>query len=154
MSGFIANGLPTEDSRITNNGFFPDVDPNQFREVMRVDSGITNARVRHALIDAIGKINIDLAAFKQLQSNLSIATLSDVPAPQVDGQSQHLHDYQRAVFCQAKAELNERYQDYDSSNNNSGRSDDIADSIDDYRRQSILAVRRIAGVSQSTIELI
>lgn len=154
MSAFIAAGASTVDSNITNDDFFPAVDPNLFRSLMRLDNSVTNPRIRQALIDAMGKTNTDLFSWKTNQQDQSYADLSEVPAPQIDGKSIHERDYQRAVFCLAKAEISERYQDYDSTALGTSRAEEIETTIDDYKRQARFAIRRILGQSQSTIELI
>ncbi|EPJ56361.1 MAG: hypothetical protein OFPI_00280 [Osedax symbiont Rs2] len=154
MSGFIAAGACTEDTVIGNADFFTQIDPGLFRELMRLDSAVTNPRIRQALIDAMGKVNTDLATWKNLQIENGYALLADVPADKIDGKSIHENDYQRAVYCFAKAEITERYQDYDSSGSGVSKAEEMQATIDDYRRQAILAIRRILGQPQSTIELI
>ena len=153
-SGFIAAGASQEDSPIANDEFFPAVEPNQFRSLMRLDNSVTNPRIRQALIDAMGKTNADLATWKTTQQEQNYANLSEVPAAQIDSKSIHEHDYQRAVFCLAKAEISERYQDYDSTASGSSRAEELETTIDDYKRQARFAIRRILGKSPSTIELI
>ncbi len=154
MSGFIAAASDSADSTITNDGFFSDIEPSNFRDLMRLDNTVTNARVRHALIDAITKVNTDLQSWKTQQLGKAYSTLATVPASKVDGQSTHQHNYQRAVFCIAKAEIIERYQDYDSTGSGTARGEELEPTIDDYKRQSILAIRAILALPQSTIELI
>ena len=154
MSAFIAAGANTEDTIISNDEFFPAVDPNLVRSLMRLDNSVTNPRIRQALIDAMGKTNTDLAAWQTTQQNQGNADLSNVAAPQIDGKTRHEHDYQRAVYCQAKAEITERYQDYDTTAAGTSHAEEIENSIDDYKRQARFAIRRILGQSQSTIELI
>jgi hypothetical protein len=154
MSGFVAINPSSDDTPITNNGFFIEISPSEFREIMRLDSSITGARIRNALIDAMGKVNTDLNAWQNLQQDQGANLLTDVIAAKIDNKSTHEHDYQRAVFCLAKADLTEQYQDYDSSANGTDKAQEIQESIDDYRRQSRFAIRRILGIAQSTIELI
>jgi hypothetical protein len=154
MSGFITMGATTEDAIITNDDFFPAINPNTFRDLMRTDSSVTNPRIRQALIDAMGKVNSDLESWKNDQVDQNHSDLSQVPAQQIDNKSTHEHDYQRAVFCLAKADISERYQDYDSTASGSTRAEDMEGTIDDYKRQARFAIRRILGQPQSTIELI
>lgn len=154
MSAFIATGPSTDDAIIVNDDFFPAIAPNLFRELMRLDNSVTNPRIRQALIDAMGKVNTDLAQWKTNQQDQNYSDLSQVPASAIDGKTTHEHDYQRAVYCLAKAEISERYQDYDSTASGSTRAEEMEATIDDYKRQTRFAIRRILGQSQSTIELI
>lgn len=154
MSGFVANSPATTETVITNAVFWPDIDPVTCRSVMRLDQSVTPDRLRHALISAMGEINADLKAWAAEQQLAGSATLAEVPGDQIDGQPVPVSLYTRAVYCFAKAELIERYQDYDSTLSGSRRADDLGRSVDDYRRQGITAIRRLIGVAQTTVELI
>ncbi|MEM5528061.1 head completion/stabilization protein [Gammaproteobacteria bacterium AS21] len=154
MSAFLVTGQTTEDSDIVNDVFYPAISPCVFRELMRLDNSVTNPRVRHALIDAMGKVNADLDEWRTQQQDLNYLNLSQVPAAIIDSKSLHEHDYQRAVFCLAKSEITERYQDYDSTASGISRAEEMEASIDDYRRQARFAIRRILGKPQATVELI
>jgi hypothetical protein len=154
MSAFITTGASSEDTTIANDDFFPAINPNIFRDLMRTDNSVTNPRIRQALIDAMGKVNADLEHWKHTQIDQNYVDLSQVPATQLDNKSTHEHDYQRAVFCLAKADISERYQDYDSTASGISRAEELESTIDDYKRQARFAIRRILGQPQSTIELI
>jgi hypothetical protein len=58
-------------------------------------------------------VELDLRAYAAAQIAAGHATLAAVPAPQLDGQSVQILRYARAVALHAKAELIERYRDYD-----------------------------------------
>ena len=44
MSGFIAGGLPTDAYPISNADFWPDIDGQQLRAAMRIDSSVSDDR--------------------------------------------------------------------------------------------------------------
>lgn len=154
MTGFVANTPAAAETDITNTAFWPAVSPSDCRDVMRIDSSITPERLRAALVAAICDVNADLADWRAKQTAAGSATLTDVPADQIDGSSILLQLYRRAVYSFAKAELTEHYRDYDSTLNASDRADMLDPSIDEYRRQGILAIRQIIGRQRTTVELI
>lgn len=139
---------------ITSNPFWPAIDPDNAREVMRLDGTITAARLRSALVEAVAKINSELLVWRTGRQAEGRAALVDVPAEQVDGESEHVARYRRAVYCTAAANLYERYRSYDSSHEGHKRAETLADPIDDLRRDAFWAVRDIIGAGRNTIELI
>ena len=62
--------------------------------------------------------------------------------------------YQRAVYATAKAELIERYRDFDSTDAGQRRAETMELSVDDYRRQARYAIRDILGRPRATVELL
>lgn len=154
MAGFVANTPATTETDITNDGFFPAISLTDCRAVIRLDQDITTERLRHSLINAISAVNWDLTIWKVEQETNGHADLAAVPARQIDGASEKLNLYQRAVYNHAKAEINERYRDYDSTLNATQRAEELDETIDQYRRESIIAVRALMEQPRSTIELI
>lgn len=152
---FVATGpVPTEEAQITSSAFWPPVLPTDARTAVRIEGNVTAARLRHALVIAIAAINAELADWRTARQGAGYADLAAVPAEQIDGVSVLAIDYQRAVYATAKAELIERYRDFDATNAADRRADALDPTTDDYRRDARLAVRRILGLSPSTVELI
>lgn len=158
MSGFVANTPAAVETDIINTDFFPTISPVSCRAEVRLDQNITPQRLRAALINAMHEVNQDLAIYKKTYTSADAvtpyATLAEVPADSIDGASVKIGLYTRAVYCFAKAELIERYRDYDSTLSGNQNADDLDPAIDDYRRQGIIAIRAITGAPRSTIELI
>ncbi len=154
MTGFVANSPSIEEPDIANSAFWPAVSLVDCRAVMRIGSEITPERLREALINGIIDTNADLATWRFTQEQAGHADLAAVPAEEIDGDSINLILYRRAVYNFAKAELTERYRDYDSTLQGGDRADDLDPTIDQYRRQAILAIRQISGRQRTTVELI
>mgnify|MGYP002515146977 FL=1 len=91
-------GESTQDV-IKNTSFWPDVRVSEFRRDMRMDGSVTDPRLRLALLTAIAEVNADLYEFREKQRAQGYASLADVPADVIDGESQRLMLYRRAVFC-------------------------------------------------------
>lgn len=154
MSGFVANTPDSVETDIVNTDFFPVISPDSCRAVMRLDQTVTAERLRDALSNAMYQVNSDLLTYKHAKVDAGYASLSLVPADEIDGISVKIGLYTRAVYCFAKAELTERYRDYDTALSGNQRADELDPAIDDYRRQAIIAIRAISDAPRSTIELI
>jgi hypothetical protein len=151
---FIATAGTAPAAAITNDGFFPDIDPADVREKMRLDGTVTDARLRDSLINAIISVNKELDEWQAAQIAAGYATLADVPAKKLDVISVQIHRYLRAVYAQAKANLTERYKDFDSTNSGGKKADQMESTVDDYHRDVRWAISDIMGISRNTTELI
>lgn len=82
------------------------------------------------------------------------ATLADVPAEKIKGESQWLHLYRRVIYCGALAELIERYNSFDATNSGEQKVTEEESSPDQLRRDARKALRTILGISHATVELL
>lgn len=155
MSSFIATA-PAQPGQtlIANDGFFPDIDVNQALAAMREDGTVTPERFRSALVEAALSVNDELVGWKASQQAAGYATLEAVPAAAIDGKSAHLHRYLRALYCQARAGLIERYRDYDATASGNKTAEALLQAVEDLRRDARWAVSDILGITRATVELI
>ena len=100
---------PEQAEIIRNTLFWPDVDLSEFRSVMRTDGTVTQPRLKQVALSAISEVNAELYEFRRRQQMLGYASLAEVPAEQLDGKSERIQHYFNAVYCWARAMLNERY---------------------------------------------
>lgn len=153
MSAFIATGSAAAVS-LTNDGWYPDVDAEHLRSALRLDGSITEARLEVAAVNAMIEANRELHSWKYRQMAAGFADLASVPADQIQGESQLLHLYRRAIYCSAGAELAERYRDYSATGDGAERAEALTPTADEYRRDARWAIRSILGVRHTTVELI
>lgn len=153
MSGFVATADAT-DQVINNDGWWPNVDPAEARDILRLDGTVSVARLREALVIAIGSVNTELAIWQAAQAALAIATLADVPAPSIGGTSRLVDLYGRAVRCRAGAYLVERYRNLDITDKGQKNAEAQEPSIDELRRDARWAIADIQGITHATVELI
>lgn len=158
MSGFVATApaapASAPDDTIGNDGWFPDVSMAATRNAMRLDGTITNERLHPALVAAIISVNGQLRSYKTTQQAAGMASLAAVGAGAlVGGQPIVVQLYLRAVMCTAKADLIERYRDYDVDGG-AQRQRDNAPAIEEQRRNAHWAVRDILGQPHTVVELI
>jgi len=147
----------TEQNRISNDGFFPDVDLSVMRDKTRIDGTVTDERLIDATVAAIIHVNDQLGSYRQAQVAAGYAALEAVPAAQVNQMSVLIAHYFRAVYCTAKADLIERYSDYDTA---ATSLDDkklvgwLSNGPDEQRRNAQWAISDIIGRPRVTVELI
>ena len=64
MSGFIAGGDTSAAYPISNADFWPDIDGQQLRAAMRIDSSVTDDRLEVATVNAMIEANRELATYR------------------------------------------------------------------------------------------
>ncbi|WP_268602311.1 head completion/stabilization protein, partial [Escherichia coli] len=103
-----------EDEPIVKNVFFwPDIDPADVRDVMRIEGTITAPRLRLAIKSAIAEVNAELFTFRRDQMADGYQRLEDVPGEQLDGESVRVSEYRNAVSSMTMATLSEQYRSFD-----------------------------------------
>lgn len=135
---------PEQAEIIRNTPFWPDVDLSEFRSVMRTDGTVTQPRLKQVALSAISEVNAELYEFRRRQQMLGYASLAEVPAEQLDGKSERIQHYFNAVYCWARAMLNERYQDYDATASGVKRGEELAEASGDLWRDARWAISRVS----------
>lgn len=154
MVAYNNNADPTPAQPLVNNGFWPEVDPADFRLTQRLGEAITNARIMHALGAAMADLNRELADWQATQQDAGAATATDVKTPAWAVPDHYETLYKRAVYAYAHANLWERYRDFSATGEDQYRVDAREASADDLRRDARWAIHEIIGRSHSTVELI
>lgn len=148
-------GQPPEDTpSLANNGFWPDIEPADFREATRLDGTVTAPRLVQALQIAMADINRQLAEWQQARQNDGATTLDDVTGPNWAGPDHYAVLYRRAVYATAHASLLERYRDVSATGEGDERGEAKGLAADDVRRDARWAVAEIEERHHTTVELI
>ncbi|NLY33944.1 MAG: head completion/stabilization protein [Alcaligenaceae bacterium] len=129
---------PENPEIISGEGGWPDVDPKIARIVMRLNGTVTLERLVESIENAIQYIQSELAEWKALQ-------MGDL-GPKEKGL------YLRAVYFTAKADLTERYRDFDTTGDGERRVEDLVDAVDDARRNVRWAISDILNQPRITVE--
>ncbi|WP_449544726.1 head completion/stabilization protein [Lelliottia amnigena] len=145
---------PEQAEVIKNTPFWPDVSLSEFRSVMRTDGTVTQPRLKQVLLTAISEVNAELFDFRNRQRMLGWQALADVPSGVLDGKSERIQHYHNAVYCWARAVLNERYQDYDATASGVKRGEELAEASGDLWRDARWAISRVQDAPHCTVELI
>jgi hypothetical protein len=162
MSSFIANepaptaaapdGTPAA-GIVSNDGFFPDIDKAHLRAAMRLNGTVTDERLVDALVSAIINVNGELAGWKAASVAAGAADVESM-LPKIGGQSVKATLYRTAVYRSTKADLTERYRDFDSTKSGAHEADQLDTTVDDDRKAARWAIRDLLGVNRTTVELI
>ena len=140
-------------STVANDGFFPDIDLGQLRDTMRLDGTVTPARLRNAAVEAVIAVNEELADWKAAKVAAGVVSLAEM-LPKIGGDSVYLTRYLTAVYRTTKADLAERYRDFDATKSGEEKADQLEATAGDDRRAARWAIRDLLGVSRTTVELI
>ena len=156
MNDFVSTQFtePESEGSIKNDGWFPDIKLEDVRDELRLDGTVTVERLKPAVIAAIIHVNKELSLFKQSKQLLGVADLSGVEADKVNDESVLVADYRRAVFCTVKADLIERFRDFDSTAEGNKKVELLVDSAGEQRRNAQWAIQNIKGEPHMTVELI
>jgi hypothetical protein len=139
---------------VTNDGWFPDIDPVEFRKQMRIRETVTPERMREAILNGIISVGNSLNKWRLVLELAGFESLATVPVSQLGGESRFVILYRRAVGASAKAELVERYRDTDLTGAGQRQVGELDPSVDELRRDAIWAVRDILGTTRTSINLI
>ncbi len=147
---------PAPLGKVSAGPWWPEIDLAALRDAMRLDGTITPQRLLPAVQEAVAATIGQLAAWAKTREDEGHASLAAVPALQIDGESINVQRFRRAVHCHAKANLLERYSDYDTTGRERGKDQGEArdDQAEHHRRDATWAVRDILGASRLTVELI
>ena len=159
---FVAIANPpssTAEPVVTNDGWFPDMDPKAVRAACRLDGTVTAERMAPALRDAMLHVNAELAQYQAEQrTRWGYETLADVPAPHMGGVSAQVLRYCRAVHACLQADLAEAHRNMDTLPAGQGKEARVLEAlqvqIDEHRRRQRWAISDLLGIARSTIELI
>ena len=156
MTDLIATDATASDQPIVvkNDGWFPDIDLQDLRDAMRLDGTVTEPRLKQAVVDAILHVNRELEDWQAEQQAAGRESLENVPAKTINEESVLLAYYRRAVYSRAKADLIERYRDYDTTSEGDKKAEQLGESIDEQRRNAHWAIADITGRRHLTVELI
>ncbi|CNL62590.1 head completion/stabilization protein [Yersinia aldovae] len=145
---------PAEKTIIKNDGFWPDVDLNQYREESRQDGTITPPRVIEAALFAINEANDRLSVWRLTQQKKGYLSAAEVPAAKLDDESTRIQLYRTAVFCLMQARLTDRFRGFDTTGTGGKRADSLEPTIDNLRRDAAWAINDIQAINRMTVELI
>lgn len=144
---------PTPEGKVTADGWWPDVDLAQLRDIARLtQTKIPAARVREAVQVAILDIIDELSAWRA--DHAAYADLAAVPAMQIDGESALVIRWRRAVTACVAADLGERLVGQSSTAAGHDRAAELLTEADLHRRNVVHAVRLFLGKTRVVAELI
>ena len=151
---------PAKDAEplVANDPWFPAVTPTDVRDAANLDGTATEARLRNALRDAFDTVNRELSDYRERMELAGHATLAEVPARQLDGQSLQVLRYRRAVVASVQAQLVDVHREIDTTPHSDGKEGRIRERLDVKRNAHLralrLAISDLLGIARTTVELI
>ena len=143
---------------VSNDPWFPAIDPAQLRATCRLDGTVTPERLQHALMQALASVNAELWEFKVSNMLLGHASLADVPAGALNGESVKAYHYRRAVYACVQADLAEAYRDIDTTPSGEGKAERVREKIEakieEHRRTLRWALSDLLAIPRTSVELI
>lgn len=142
-------------SVVSAGDWWPEIDCNEARDVLRLGDIVTHDRLVNALRGALVTVLGELREWKAAQLAAGFAALAEVaPDDEIDGLTLLEVQFTRAVLFAAAAELADQYRAITATQEANARADAQSLTADDYRRMSTHAVRDILGVTRTSVELI
>ena len=142
-------------SAVSAGDWWPPIDCNAARGVLRLGDVVSHERLVNALRGALVTVLGELAAWKAAQIEAGFTRLADVaPDDVIDDVTILELQFIRAVQFAAAAELAEQYRAITATNEANARADAQELTAADYRRMATHAVRDIIGETRTAVELI
>ena len=147
---FVANGSITPSHiSISNTEFFPSISMDEIRNVVRIETTVSDDRLRQYLLEEIIDANRLLVSLKA-----KAATLKDLAESMIDGQPDTEILYFSAISNGVAAKVNENYRNYDSTNSGNKKAEHANLTADDYRRNKMWAIQQLKRENHTIVELI
>lgn len=141
-----------------NDPWFPSITPQEVRDACMLDGTVTVHRLRNALVDAMDSVNGELSDYREIHEAQGIATLADVPARKLAGESVQVGRYRRAVYACVQALVAEANREIDTTPHSDGKEGRIREKIEakiqEHRRTMRWALSDLLGIGRHTIELL
>ncbi len=140
---------------VHGNDFWPGINISDVRDAVRLDTTIPAARLRDAVRNAMLDIALDLRTWRLEQQAAGYATLADVPArDQVDGISDYILRWTRAVYSVVGADLGERLLSQSATAAGVDRAQAMGEDVSIHQRNVTYAVRDFLGQPRIIAEVI
>lgn len=144
-----------ENAELPGDDFWPPIDLIVIREVLRLGTVVTHARLVGAIEGGLLTVEGELAEWRAQRESEGIASLADYePTRTIGGQHRATLMWLRAVRYAAAAELAELHRGVTATQHGQAEADDQKLTAADYRRLCTQAIRDILGVTRCTVELI
>lgn len=158
---FVATANPpaaTAEPVVLNDGWWPDINREQLRRDIRLDGTVTPERLLLAVEAAMWSVNAELAQWQAEQVAAGHASLADVPAHQLVGESVKVRQYIRAIYCHVQAQLAEAYRDMDTLPTGLNKAERVMSAleirVDGFNQQLRWAIADLQGIPRTIVELL
>ena len=142
-------------TKITVDGWYPEIDCNAMRDALRIGEIVTHARLVAAVQSGLITVTGELRDWRAQQEAAGHATLAAVSGEdKIGNEARLVLLFTRAVRMMAAAELVELLRDISATNDGVGRDESQLQTAADYRRMATWATRDMLGTTRVAVELI
>ena len=135
-------------------GFWPVVATGKFYEEYRLPAELPEKVVEGHLIQAIIRVRKALDAWRQTQVLAGYSALTEVPQETVDNKGEKELLWERAVYCEAKAEILRESVTVDRKKDAENAAKSAPETEEKYREFAADAMRTLVGEARISIELL
>lgn len=139
---------------IAGDGWWPALSIAAFRDSIRLGTLVSDGRARDALIGGVISADTQLRDWRATHEANNIASLADVPGPEIGGVNRAVILWQRAVYAYATADLAETHNNITATDRGRAVTEERATSADDHRRNATVAIRDLLGKTRSRSALL
>jgi hypothetical protein len=139
---------------IAGDGWWPDLSIAKFRDAVRMPMGITDGRVRDALVNGAISAAVELDDWRKAREAGGIDSLAAVDGPMFGGEKRPVTLWRRAVYSFAAADLADTQNDITATDKGAQRHDVEARSAPDHRRNATVAIRDLQGKTRTKVALL
>ncbi|MDN4696302.1 head completion/stabilization protein [Vibrio parahaemolyticus] len=144
-----------QDTTITNDGFWPDVNAGDFERLRGTPAAQDDERITNAVVNAIASVNPQLASLKTGYQTQGIASAAEIDAfPKVNGKNHIVIQYQSAVFARAKADLLPDFATVHQKKEGDHLAERSLETKNELLAESERIVRNMLGKGRATVELL
>ncbi|WP_417585350.1 head completion/stabilization protein [Nitrincola sp.] len=144
-----------QDTVITNDGFWPDVNAGDFERLRGTPAAQDDDRIAFAVVNAIASVNKQLTKLKSGYQTQGIAKAEDIEAlPKIGGKNHIVIQYQSAVFARAKADLLPDFATVHQKKEGDHLAERSLETKNELLAESERIVRNMLGKGRATVELI
>ncbi len=144
-----------QDTVITNDGFWPDVNAGDFERLRGTPAAQDDERIAFAVVNAIASVNQQLEKLKSGYQTQGVIRAADLDAtPKIGDKNHVVIQYQSAVFARAKADLLPDFATVHQKKEGDHLAERSQETKNELLAESERIIRNLLGKGRSTVELI
>lgn len=149
---FSGTPIDYQNAVLENDGFWPDLNLEEFQRQRSIPPDIDGGTVGQALLTAAGEVNSKLASVRDSLAGKGIETASAAPGIKMDGVNLLCSQYKKAVFARAKADLLGEFASIGRRDTHPGQ--ESGETRDELLAEAAIVIRAIKGLPRATVRMI
>lgn len=149
---FSGNPIQYQDSPLTNDGFWPDLNLADFQKARSIPADVAAETVAEALITAVAEVNGELAGIQDKHRAAGCDSTDTVPGVRMNGVSQLTAQYKKAVYARAKADLMGEFASVGRRESHPGQ--ESGETRNGLLAEAAMVIRQIKGLKRATVRMV